>query len=240
LEHCNAARDDSVAIASLNLHCGIGTRGQPYDVEAAICGLNAPVIALQEAWRADSGPDAVAAAAKAIGAELFRVPLRSVRSMSELGIPARSGPGRTGIAVLTTLDVIDHEIVDLGQARGDMTPRCAQVLTVALPGGSRLRLACTHLTHRLRSPVQLGRLVRRLAGPPVPTVIVGDLNMPRQIATITPGYAPTVRGRTWPAELPLVQLDHVLAGRGAHPVDGAVLPPAGSDHLPIRARIRLG
>jgi endonuclease/exonuclease/phosphatase family metal-dependent hydrolase len=72
---------------------------------------------------------------------------------------------------------------------------------------------------------------------PAPTIIAGDLNMPRQAARLTPGYTAVVQGRTWPAELPIVQLDHVLAGRGIGILSGAVLPPAGSDHLPIRARV---
>jgi endonuclease/exonuclease/phosphatase family metal-dependent hydrolase len=141
------------------------------------------------------------------------------------------------MAVLTTLPVARYEVVALGQMPGDATPRSAQIIRLTLPGGGPLRMACTHLTHRMVSPLQLGRLMGHLAGDRAPTVIVGDLNMPRQVARLAPGYTAVVRGRTWPAELPVVQIDHVLAGPGIGILGGAVLPPGGSDHLPIRARI---
>jgi endonuclease/exonuclease/phosphatase family metal-dependent hydrolase len=98
----------------------------------------------------------------------------------------------------------------------------------------------THLTHRYSSPVQLALLVRRLAGSPVPTVIAGDLNMPRPATVVALGYRPVVRGRTFPAGWPLIQLDHMLL-RGRVTATGAeVAEPLGSDHLPIRAQLSPG
>jgi endonuclease/exonuclease/phosphatase family metal-dependent hydrolase len=229
---------DVVTIASMNLHAGMDTRGQPFDVRAAIAGLDAQVIALQEVWSPDgAADDPIETAAKAMGAQLLQVPLRQVANHAALGIAGPPGPGRICMAVLTTLPVARYEVTGLGQAPGDRTRRSAQVVTVTLPGGGPLRMACTHLTHRLASPLQLGRLMWYLAGDQAPTVIAGDLNMPRQVARLTPGYSDAIHGRTWPAELPIVQLDHVLAGRGIRILGGAVLPPAGSDHLPVRARI---
>jgi endonuclease/exonuclease/phosphatase family metal-dependent hydrolase len=119
----------------------------------------------------------------------------------------------------------------------DVVRRCAQILTIELPGHVLFRLAATHLTHRFSSPLQLGRLLRHLGRISLPTVIAGDLNMPRMLAGSTPGYRPAVRGRTWPAELPVVQLDHLLTSRRVRAGAGIVLPPAGSDHLPVRAQI---
>jgi endonuclease/exonuclease/phosphatase family metal-dependent hydrolase len=84
------------------------------------------------------------------------------------------------------------------------------------------------------------RLVRLLRPDSVPTVIVGDLNMPGPVSGLAVGYFPAVNGRTFPAHRPLVQLDHMLASRGVTARDGEVATPAGSDHLPIRARLRLG
>jgi endonuclease/exonuclease/phosphatase family metal-dependent hydrolase len=226
-----------VTVASLNLHCGVGTRGEPFDVEAAILGLDADVIALQETWSPDAGPDPVTAAAAALGAQVFRVPLRRATSLSRLHIPGEDGLGRTGIAVLSKLPVARYEVLDLGRMPGDMVRRCAQILTIELPGGTLMRLAATHLTHRAASPVQLGRLLRHLSRGSPPTLIAGDLNMPRLMAGVTPGYSAAVRGRTWPAELPVVQLDHLLTSSGLTAAAGTVLPPAGSDHLPVRAQV---
>lgn len=231
---------DAVAVASMNLHCGIGTRSQAYDVAAAVRGLDAPVIALQETWSpAGQTDDAVAAAARDLGARLFRLTLTSGTTLRTIGIPAESGLGDMGTALLTTLPVTDHEVFDLGQAPGDIARRRAQVLTLELPDGQVFRVAGTHLTYRGASPFQLALLIRQLRRNKLPTLIAGDLNLPRQIARLAPGFAPAVRGRTWPAELPLMQLDHVLVGRGVRPVHGAVLPPAGSDHLPVRGLVSI-
>jgi endonuclease/exonuclease/phosphatase family metal-dependent hydrolase len=70
-------------------------------------------------------------------------------------------------------------------------------------------------------------------------VITGDLNMPLPLTGLAAGYAPAVIGRTYSASRPTVQLDHVLADRRVIRCGGEVLAPAGSDHLPIRARLRL-
>jgi endonuclease/exonuclease/phosphatase family metal-dependent hydrolase len=228
-----------LVVASLNMHCGVGSLGQPFDVEAAVRRLDADVIALQEAWCPESGPDPVAAAAAAVGAELFRLPLRAADSLRVLGIPADSGPGQSGMAVLCRLPVVRYEVADLGQLRGDPVRRHAQILTIELPELALLRAAATHLTHRLVSPVQLGRLIWRLNPARQPTVIAGDLNMPGMIAGLACSFSLAVHGRTWPAELPVMQLDHILAGPGVETVTGTVLPAAGSDHLPVRARLRL-
>lgn len=230
-----------VTIASLNLHCGVGTRGQPFDVETAIVSLDAAVISLQETWSPDSAAsaDPVQTAAKALGARLFRAPVRHIEDLRTLGIPMQSGPGTVGIALLCALPATDYEVLELGQVPGDTVTRRALIASIELPGGAALRLAGTHLTHRLLSPLQLARLLRHLSRSALPTVVAGDLNMPRQVARVAPGYSPAVQGRTWPAELPIVQLDHVLTSRRITRLDGAVLPPAGSDHLPVRARLRL-
>lgn len=229
-----------VAIASMNLHCGVGTRGQPFDVEAAILGLAADVIALQETWFPDAGSsDPVDSAAKSIGAQLLRVPIRHVDDLATIGIPMHTGPGTIGIALLTTLPATDYDVIELRRVPGDDAARHAQIATLDLPDGSAVRIAGTHLTYRLASPVQLAHIVRHLSADALPTVIAGDLNMPRHLARLAPGYTPIVRGRTWPAELPIVQLDHVLASRGVDRIDGAVQPPAGSDHLPVRASLWL-
>jgi endonuclease/exonuclease/phosphatase family metal-dependent hydrolase len=70
-------------------------------------------------------------------------------------------------------------------------------------------------------------------------VIAGDLNMPGPVSGLAVGYSPAVRGRTYPAHRPLLQLDQMLTSPAVRAGDGRVLPPAGSDHLPIRACLRV-
>jgi endonuclease/exonuclease/phosphatase family metal-dependent hydrolase len=226
-------------LASLNTHGGRGADGRPYDLEAACRQLKADIIVLQEVWHPDGEPDPVAGIAAALGAELLRADLVDDLDLRSVGIADETGRGQWGLATLTTVPVTGYQVTDLGRIADDSIPRAAQLITVELPGGDPLRIVNTHLTHRLLSPVQLLRLVRRLAADDIPTVIAGDLNMPAPLTGLAAGYAPAVSGRTYPAHRPLVQLDHILASRRVARCGGEVLPPAGSDHLPVRARLRL-
>jgi len=226
-------------LASLNTHGGRGADGRPYDLEAACRQFKADIIVLQEVWRPHSGPDPVADIAAALGAEMLRDNLVDDTTLRSYGIADEPVRGQWGLATLTTVPVTGYEVVDLGRIAGDATPRAAQLVTVELPGRGPLRIANTHLTYRLLSPVQLLRLVRRLDADDIPTVIVGDLNMPGPFTGLAAGYAQAVSGRTFPAHRPLLQLDHILASRQVARCGGEVLPPAGSDHLPVRARLRL-
>jgi endonuclease/exonuclease/phosphatase family metal-dependent hydrolase len=227
-------------LASMNLHGGRGADGAPFDVVAACCELKADLILLQEAWQPTGRPDPVAAAAAALGARLFRADLVTDTDLRRLRIAPDPSPGRWGLAVLTALPVTGYELVSLGRVPGDPIARTAQLITVTTPAGDSLRVANTHLTHRFFSPVQLVRLTRQLVRSTAPTVIAGDLNMPGPVTGLAAGYSPAVRGGTFPARRPLVQLDHLLTGRAVRACDGRVMPPAGSDHLPIRACLRVG
>jgi endonuclease/exonuclease/phosphatase family metal-dependent hydrolase len=229
-----------VILASMNVHGGRGRRGEPFDVGEAFRALAADVTVLQEAWHTRGQPDPLVEAARDVGARVIHADLLPDTDLSTLGIARDPAPGRWGMAVLTTLPVTGYEVVGLGRGVGDVIGRAAQLVTVTTPGGASLRVVNTHLTHRLLSPVQLMRLVRRLAVDQVATVITGDLNMPGPVSGLAVGYSPAVRGRTFPAHHPLIQLDHMLTGRGVRAHGGEVLPPAGSDHRAIRARICAG
>ena len=226
-------------LASLNTHGGRGADGRRYGLEAACRQFKADIIVLQEVWRPHDEPKPVDEIATALGvAPLWTDLIRDV-NLKRVGIADERAPGSWGLATLTTAPVLGFEMTDLGRIPGDLTPRAAQLITIELPGGGPLRIVNTHLTHRLLSPVQLMRLVRRLIDDDIPTVIAGDLNMPLPVTGLAAGYAPAVSGRTYPAHRPLLQLDHILANRRVARCGGEVLPPAGSDHLPVRARLRL-
>jgi endonuclease/exonuclease/phosphatase family metal-dependent hydrolase len=233
--------DRDVVLASLNSHGGRTAAGAPYDLAAACRALAADVITLQECWHSEAAPDPLAPVAAELGARLLRADLLTGVDLRTLGIVSEPGRGRWGLAVITALPVVSCEVVPLGQARGDVTPRAGQLVTLELPGGARLRVVNTHLTHMLSSPAQLIRLLRRLLVLPgdTPTVIAGDLNMPAPVTGLAVDFRPAVKGRTYPAARPLLQLDHVLAGRGVAVAGGEVLPGVGSDHLPVRAHLRL-
>jgi len=255
---------DEFTVASLNLHCGFGTYGQPFDVAAGLCRLEADVMCIQESWLpvgGDRAPadDPLAEAAAKLGAELLRVAIARPQGLGLAGIPATAVPGELAIAVLTTLPITGYEIIELGLAPGDDVPRFGQAVTLKLASGTRVRVANTHLTHRLTSPLQLRTLRRRLRteepqieplrteplrtealqSSRVPTIVAGDLNMPRSFAALSISFGATVRGRTWPAKRPLLQLDHILVDQSVKVIESAVLPAVGSDHLPVRARLRV-
>jgi endonuclease/exonuclease/phosphatase family metal-dependent hydrolase len=237
-------------VASLNLHCGFGFYGQPFDVAAALCQLEADVICVQESWLPaegdDGGParDPLAEAAAKLGAEVHRVVMTRPQGLNMAGVPPTSVAGELGIAVLTTLPVTGYEVIELGLAPGDDVPRFGQVVTLRLAGGARVCAVNTHLTHRLTSPLQLRALRQRLRAAAqntghFPTIVVGDLNMPRPVAAMSISYDATVRGKTWPANRPFVQLDHIVVDQRFKVIHSQVLPAVGSDHLPVRARLRV-
>ncbi len=230
---------DGITLASLNMHGGVDRHGTPYDVGAACHHLKGDIITLQEAWRPARQPDPVAAAADSLGVAARFHALAADTTLARLRVGPDTSPGSWGLAVLTALPVLGYDVIDLGQSPGDAIRRGAQLVTVATPGGGTLRVANAHLTHRFTSPVQLLWLVSRLAASDEPTVIVGDLNMPRAATLVAFGYRRVLRGRTFPAHRPLVELDHVLTGRGVTGTDGEVLSGVGSDHLPIRAQLSL-
>lgn len=236
----------SLRIASLNLHCGLDSQGRPYPVAAAIDGLGADVVLLQENWRPDGAAGLARRAAPVAGFEhLAELDVVTGTSLEALNIvrgravvPDESGSW--GLAVLSRFPMRSYRTVSLGAAPGDVAgARMAQIIEIAYAGGV-LRLVNVHLTHRLRhGPGQLRRLVRALAGSPVPTVIGGDLNMCRPAVFLARGYRPLLRGRTWPAGHPVAQIDHLLASPGVEALQAAVAPAAGSDHRPIRATLVL-
>ena len=232
-------RDGRMILASLNLHGGRRADGTPFDVVAACRQLQADMIVLQEAWWPAGQPGPVAEAARALSTRVIRADLLADTHLRGLGVATDDGRGRWGLAVLTALPVTGYEVADLGRVLGDEFSRAAQIVTVTTPAGDTLRVANAHLTYRLLSPLQLVRLTQRLAASRVPTVIAGDLNMPGPVSGVAVGYSPAVRGRTFPAGRPLVQLDHMLTDRAVRAGDGKVLPPVGSDHLPIRACLRV-
>jgi endonuclease/exonuclease/phosphatase family metal-dependent hydrolase len=117
-------------------------------------------------------------------------------------------------------------------------PRVALVAELTDPD---LLVATTHLSfvpgYNL---VQVRRLARRLAalagGRPI--VLLGDLNVPGPLASWTSGWRPLAAAKTFPADKPAFQVDHVL-GHGPVPPVKAVDAPrlAVSDHRALVVEI---
>ena len=96
-------RIDEITVASLNLHWGLGLLGQPYDVAAAVCQLDAEVICLQEAWLQVAGasppspprPQAVRRAAQTAAPTPppGTAPTSGIAAAQASGIAAAPAPG---------------------------------------------------------------------------------------------------------------------------------------------------
>jgi len=151
--------------------------------------------------------------------------------------------GTWDLAVLTRPERSRTEVWDLGVLPRDVGRRGAIVVEVLFPGTDRaLTVVGTHMSHLSHgSPAQFHRLARRLPGLADGVVLAGDMNLwGPPLAAIFPRYRRVVRGRTWPAWRPFVQSDHVLVTKALAPCTvGEVLPLTGSDHLPVRARVKL-
>ncbi|MBM2619665.1 endonuclease/exonuclease/phosphatase family protein [Actinoplanes sp. LDG1-06] len=226
------------SLASVNLHCGLDHRGRPFGVKEAIAALDTDVVLVQENWsRTDGGSLAERAAADCGYTAYEEIALTDVVRLADLEISRGEVPDETGtwgLALMSRLPIDARATIGIGAAPRDVVgERSAQVAEI-----SGVRLVNVHLTHRvLHGPRQLRRLVAGLAGREMPTVVAGDLNMFRPTVYFGRPYRPVVRGRTFPATRPLLQLDHVLAGPGVRVVRAEVLPSCGSDHRPVRVEL---
>jgi endonuclease/exonuclease/phosphatase family metal-dependent hydrolase len=231
-------------------------------VAAAVAGLDADVLGLQEVDRAQprsGGLDLTAVAAEALGAPVHRFAAAVLGTPGEAWRPWRAGADDShpsyGIALVSRWPVLCWQLTRLpgapvrspvyapGPGRGRLLllrdePRVLLAAVVQAPSGP-LTVATTHLSFvpgwnvgQLRAAV---RALRRLPGP---RILLGDLNLPAAVARAFTGWRPLARRATYPSPAPRAQLDHVLAD----PRDAARLgrvvcadaPPVGvSDHRPL-------
>jgi endonuclease/exonuclease/phosphatase family metal-dependent hydrolase len=155
------------------------------------------------------------------------------------------GAGRYGIATLSHLPILDTRQVSLPHRAGTprSEPRCA-LLTRLGWGDSEIDLFNTHLSVlRADRPAQVRAI--RSALDDRDLVLAGDLNCFAGRGTLRALGAglrsAARRARSWPARLPIVQIDHILY-RGQLDVVAAGAWTAGaarraSDHLPVVAEL---
>jgi endonuclease/exonuclease/phosphatase family metal-dependent hydrolase len=232
----------TLSVASFNVHWGLRPDGSELELEAALTALDADVVALQEVWSRGPDEDALGAAATALGYERAELALSElgVRETASFASSALNGVGRWGIAVLSRVGPGQVSHIPLGRGARDPVPRTALRVDFTIEGQPVVFVAA-HLSHRVwAAPVQLRRLRRALHGEGAAVVVAGDFNCvgPVARAALLP-LRPAARGRTWPATRPVAQLDHLFVGGGVQRERGSVLADLGSDHLPVRAELRL-
>ncbi len=238
-----------LTVASYNVHWGRGPRGlgyPPFDVVGACRSLDADVLVLQESWRPPNGLADHERVAADLGMEVAvevslahsdLEPYPHVRPRSNDG----DGAGSWSVALLSRLPISATRIGRLPDLRLDAVHRALLVADVIV-GDTVLTVLGTHMAHLHTGVALHTRALRRaLPEPHHPAVLVGDLNMWGWcIDLMAPrGWRRTVKGKTYPAFRPHSQIDHLLVTPPVEVVSAEVLPDLGSDHLPIRARLRL-
>jgi len=225
--------------ASYNVHrcIGLDNRFDPGRVAAVIEELDADIVALQEADRR-------------FGQRTGLLDLADLERRTGLTLvpvsPVHGGHGWRGNALLVRVG----EVTRIRRlALPGAEPRGALIVDLALPAGP-LRVAAAHLgLLRRHRAMQAGAILAALDdGPPMPSLLMGDLNEWRSgthsaLARLEPRFGPFLHPRqpSFPSRLPFLALDQILG----HP-HGLVLPPQvhdtplariASDHLPLCARI---
>nr|CAD6619651.1 endonuclease [Rhizobium sp. Khangiran2] len=236
----NEDAGDGLLIASYNVHKCVGVDGKfdPYRTKEVIREIAADVLALQEAdtrFGERRGLLDLDWLERETG--LLPVPL---------GGPSKAH-GWHGNVILFREGLIRdvHQVKLPG-----LEPRGALMTELDLKDGSSLRVIAAHLGLLHRSRHQQTRMIIDLlrSRDDQPTVLMGDLNEWRlgdrsSLNTLTSifGLPPAVP--SFPSRLPVLALDRIMANRpeilGPVAAHDTPLARLASDHLPIKARVRL-
>jgi endonuclease/exonuclease/phosphatase family metal-dependent hydrolase len=242
-----------VRIGTFNILHGRSLEDDRVDVErlaSAVKSLDADVLGLQEVDRdqpRSMGADLTAVAAEAMGApeHQFVAALAGTPGGTWMAATGDEQPGSAtyGIALLSRFPVVSWRVVRLpslpsrvpmwfkGSRRPVLVhdePRVAVAAVVDGPHG-QFTVCNTHLSFVPGwGAWQLRRLLRSLAGTREPLVLVGDLNMEPPAVARTARLRPLAAADTFPADVPVRQLDHVLV-RGSLTASG----PAEAVRLPL-------
>jgi endonuclease/exonuclease/phosphatase family metal-dependent hydrolase len=233
--------EDGALFSSYNVHkcVGVDRRFDPARIGAVIAEIGADVLAVQEADRRfgdRAGLLDLASIERAAG--LVPVPV----------VNGHRGHGWHGNVLFVREALLRdlHQVVLPG-----LEPRGALVADLELAQGP-VRVVGAHLGLLRRSRrMQVERLLAHAAeASDHPTVLMGDLNEWRRgrrsaLHGFAPSFGPVGHGApSFPSYFPVLALDRILARPGSvlGPVRAHDTPLArlASDHLPIKARVRLG
>ncbi len=229
----------SLRVATWNIHKGVGAdrRRDLRRTTAVIAEIAPDVMALQEADRRFGTRAGL----------LDLDHLHDLTGMRPLHL-GRDGPSHGwhgNLILFRKAQVIDHRRLSLP----GLEPRGALITDLALDHGA-LRVVAAHLgllraSRRAQARAILAELDRL---PPRPTLLMGDLNEWRAgpgtpLADLARHFTLPAAVPSFPARLPLLPLDRMMAGAGGHLSDLSAhdtpLARRASDHLPVTARLHL-
>jgi endonuclease/exonuclease/phosphatase family metal-dependent hydrolase len=232
------------SIASFNALWGLTVDHDPFDLVGAVAGFDADVLSLQEVWEPTAGPNVLDRVAVELGYDVVRVPLSlsTLDPHPQITADPEIATGTWGLALASRLPISRVKIVELGRLveRWDVAQRHALMVELDV-GGQPVTVTAVHLSFVVPNAAAQLRRLNALLPVHQPSVVAGDCNLWGPLASAAlSGHRRAIRARTWPADRPHSQLDHLLVSREVEVRAADVLPPAGSDHLPVRAVLDVG
>ncbi|WP_037081319.1 endonuclease/exonuclease/phosphatase family protein [Neorhizobium vignae] len=239
--HEGRERGHGMLIASYNVHkcVGIDGRFDPARTSHVIREIGADVIALQEAdsrFGERRGLLDLAWMERETG--LFPVPVSGVAKAH----------GWHGNVILFREGLVRdvHQVKLPG-----LEPRGALITELELKDGSAFRIIAAHLGLLNRSRQQQARMILDIlrSRDEQPTVLMGDLNEWRlgdrsSLNTLATVFGLPAAVPSFPSRLPVLALDRIMANRpgliDAVETHDSPLARLASDHLPIKALVKLG
>jgi endonuclease/exonuclease/phosphatase family metal-dependent hydrolase len=232
-------RTVQLTFASYNMHKGVGVDGRfdPDRIISVLRELNADVIALQEADRRFGERESILP--KAL---LDETPWRA----APVNKRARSlGWHGNALLVRRDIEVVDAQALHLPT----LEPRGA-VRADLLVEGQRIRVLGAHLDlSGLLRRDQIKAMLHHCGHceTPCPTVMMGDFNQWGRtkgvLREFTDGWQTPSIGNSFPSRRPIAPLDRIVyssewACENTH-VHHSALAAVASDHLPVRATLRI-
>ncbi|CAN7533348.1 MULTISPECIES: endonuclease/exonuclease/phosphatase family protein [Neorhizobium] len=239
--HEGRERGHGMLIASYNVHkcVGIDGRFDPARTSHVIREIGADVIALQEAdsrFGERRGLLDLAWMERETG--LFPVPVSGVAKAH----------GWHGNVILFREGLVRdvHQVKLPG-----LEPRGALITELELKDGSAFRIIAAHLGLLNRSRQQQARMILDIlrSRDEQPTVLMGDLNEWRlgdrsSLNTLATVFGLPAAVPSFPSRLPVLALDRIMANQpgliDAVETHDSPLARLASDHLPIKAVVKLG
>jgi endonuclease/exonuclease/phosphatase family metal-dependent hydrolase len=209
-----------------------------------VAGLDADVVVVSEAFRADDGRALLApledAGYRVETLDFMYLKDRRSRARVRDAIPS---VGMWQLAICSRFPVTATRAVPLGHFPFDAVgTRHALACSIDV-GDASLEVVGLHTSSRFYLGASLFHLLglRRAidAGTLRADIIAGDFNLwGPPVSAVFRGWRRAVRGPTYPAYRPHSQIDHIVVRDGIEVLGGEVLAATPSDHRPVRARLR--